>query len=400
MVYTTASGQQDARPYENITNSITIADLKRAIPAHCFQPSYSRSLFYLFRDYFVVAILASSAWLYIPRLPYTIARYIAWIIYGYMQGLVYTGLWVQAHECGHGAFSPSRILNDTIGLLTHSFLLVPYYGWRSTHHRHHLYANNLAKDHNYVPPVLTEYLSARNIETIDELTQDAPFSTLLRLLIHQALGLLIYFLTNMTASRGSYIRAPSNHFLGNSHIYPYSSIFHGSEAPFILLSDIGILTMLYLLWKLTSSIGLSMVAFLYIHPYVWCNHWIVGITYLHHTDPKLPKYSSTSWTFVRGTLATMDRRRGWVGKHFLHNIADYHVVHHLFPRIPHYHTPEATAAIAPLLGTNYHCTDQSFVSSLWASFSQCRWVEADESVASDKQVYWYKPGARTASEKQ
>lgn len=36
---------------------------------------------------------------------------------------------VQAHECGHQAFSESQSINDAVGLILHSCLLVPYYSW-------------------------------------------------------------------------------------------------------------------------------------------------------------------------------------------------------------------------------------------------------------------------------
>lgn len=35
----------------------------------------------------------------------------------------------QAHECGHQAFSESQAVNDAVGLILHSCLLVPYYSW-------------------------------------------------------------------------------------------------------------------------------------------------------------------------------------------------------------------------------------------------------------------------------
>lgn len=33
------------------------------------------------------------------------------------------------HECGHQAFSEYQWLNDAVGLVFHSILLVPYYSW-------------------------------------------------------------------------------------------------------------------------------------------------------------------------------------------------------------------------------------------------------------------------------
>jgi omega-6 fatty acid desaturase (delta-12 desaturase) len=48
-----------------------------------------------------------------------------------------TGLWVLAHECGHGAFSPSRTFNNVVGWVLHSALLVPYFSWQLSHSKHH-----------------------------------------------------------------------------------------------------------------------------------------------------------------------------------------------------------------------------------------------------------------------
>ena len=73
---------------------VTVDDLKKAIPGHCFKPSYLTSFFYLFRDFVVVTTFGWIAWTYIPHIEYAIARSAAWVFYGYMQGLAFTGLWV------------------------------------------------------------------------------------------------------------------------------------------------------------------------------------------------------------------------------------------------------------------------------------------------------------------
>lgn len=79
---------------KGVKKMVTIDDLKRAIPAYCFQPSYIKSLFFLFRDLIVISTIGAAAWFYIPEIQYTPARYVAWIFYGYMQGLAFTGFWV------------------------------------------------------------------------------------------------------------------------------------------------------------------------------------------------------------------------------------------------------------------------------------------------------------------
>jgi bifunctional Delta-12/omega-3 fatty acid desaturase len=101
------------------------------------------------------------------------------------------------------------------------------------------------------------------------------------------------------------------------------------------------------------------------------------ITYLHHTHPQVPKYDASSWTFIRGATATIDRDFGIIGRHFFHNISTDHVTHHLFSKIPHYYAPTATAAIAPLLGKQYHGRSTFTYNDLMVSFSKCQWVEED-----------------------
>jgi len=62
-------------------------------------------------------------------------------------------LWVVAHECGHGAFSDYEIVNDTVGWVAHSFLLVPYFSWKITHAKHHSKTANIDSDAVFVPRI-------------------------------------------------------------------------------------------------------------------------------------------------------------------------------------------------------------------------------------------------------
>lgn len=43
----------------------------------------------------------------------------AWIAYAVACGTAATGAWVVAHECGHGAFSNNRKLQDAVGFVLH-----------------------------------------------------------------------------------------------------------------------------------------------------------------------------------------------------------------------------------------------------------------------------------------
>jgi hypothetical protein len=53
-----------------------------------------------------------------------------WPLYWLVQGTMMWAVFVVGHDCGHGSFSDSRTLNDAVGHLLHSLILVPYHGWR------------------------------------------------------------------------------------------------------------------------------------------------------------------------------------------------------------------------------------------------------------------------------
>jgi fatty acid desaturase len=304
------------------------------------------------RDIAMAAGVMVIGYTFIPKIENLALRSLAWLAYGYLEGLIMTGLWVSfllreerlisgilipfqvlGHECGHSAFSPSEFLNHIAGFIFHSFLLTPYFSWRSTHRRHHIYANNLMKDQNFVPPDRNEYVLrlSSSMLHIHGLFEDAPLYTLSRIMLQQLLGWQWYLLTGITGAKGCLARPPSRFALGNSHFSPSSSLFRADEWDVILLSDLGIGFMVLVLWYASHKYGWQVTLLLYFQPYLWVNHWIVAITYLHHTHPDVPKYDNEAWTFIKGATATVDREIGWGAKFFMHNVAEYHVIHHIFP---------------------------------------------------------------------
>lgn len=190
----------------------------------------------------------------------------------------------------------------------------------------------MALDHNYVPPRRAEYASSLLFDgtRLDELTEDSPIVTFLRIILQQVIGWPWYLIANITAAPSSLPKPPSMYPLGNSHFAPTGSLFRTEEASLILLSDLGLATTAFGLWFASSRLGSGMVALLYLQPYMWVNHWIVAITYLHHTHPTLPKFEPEAWTFMKGATATVDRDFGWIGKYIFHGIIEFHVIHHLF----------------------------------------------------------------------
>ncbi|KAJ5653853.1 hypothetical protein N7490_000856 [Penicillium lividum] len=354
--------------------------LKNAIPPGCFQPSLAISLLYLLRDISYCSTLIYCA-LKLDSISWPWVRFLAWMCYGFFQGCVGVGFWILAHECGHGAFSLYPWVNDMIGFTLHSALLVPYFSWKTTHARHHRYTSHMGKDTAFVPFTEVEYQDSFPFpflyRTIIQSTEDAPVVALAELLIHQLFGWPMYLLFNVSAGVDSLPSQNAGSSRDKSHFNPFGALFTPSQRLYVLLSDLGLVVSGCILVGLCTKFGVQQVFLLYFVPYLWVNHWIVSITYLHHTHPSVPHYGDKSWTFVRGSLSTIDRTTGLLGRHFFHDIIDFHVVHHLFPKIPFYRAEEATRAIQPLLGPHYNeQKGTSFIGSLFSTFCFCKFVSS------------------------
>ncbi|XP_042481415.1 delta(12)-fatty-acid desaturase FAD2-like [Macadamia integrifolia] len=348
----------------------TLGEIKRAIPPHCFRRSVLRSFSYVVYDLTIVSILYYIATTFFHRLP-THLSLVAWPIYWAIQGCVLTGIWVIAHECGHHAFSDYQWLDDTVGLILHSCLLVPYFSWKYSHRRHHSNTGSLERDEVFVPKPkssLAWYSKYLN----------NPLGRVLSLTITLTLGWPLYLAFNVSGRH--YDRFAC-------HYDPHGPIYSERERLQIYISDAGVLAVSYGLFRLVAAKGLAWVVCVYGVPLLIVNGFLVLITYLQHTHPALPHYDSSEWDWLRGALATMDRDYGLLNKVF-HNITDTHVAHHLFSTMPHYNAMEATKAIKPVLGEYYQFDGTPIYKALWREARECAYVEPDDATE-DKGVFWY-----------
>lgn len=349
-----------------------IKDILDAIPAHCYKRSYVKSFSYVFRDLFFIVLFGYLGAVYIPQIPFQSARFVAWALYTVVQGLFGTGLWVLAHECGHGAFSDSRAVNDTVGWILHSALLVPYHSWRITHSKHHKATNHLTRDMVFVPKDKERFFSLRGLEHNSE---DTPIRTLYGVLSQQLFGWILYLTTNVTGQP-----YPGRSKWVQNHYVPSSPLFDKKDYLNIVVSDIGIVATLSCIYLASKQFGFSTVFVMYIIPWMWVNHWLVHITYLQHTDPRLPHYSASEWNFARGASATIDRDFGFIGKHIFHDIIETHVLHHFVSRIPFYNGREGTEAISKVMGKHYIKDNSNFITSLYKVARACQFLEGDNGV--------------------
>ncbi|XP_039117738.1 delta(12)-acyl-lipid-desaturase [Dioscorea cayenensis subsp. rotundata] len=351
----------------------TLSQLKKSIPPHCFHRSILRSFSFVFHDLFISTILLLFALYIIPSIPFTPLRLAAWPLYWIIQGSILTGVWVIAHECGHHAFSDYSLLDDIVGLILHSFLMVPYFSWKYSHRRHHSNTGSLDRDEVFVPkpksqlPWFSKYLNN-------------PLGRFLSLFISLTLGWPLYLAFNVSGR-------PYPRFA--CHFDPYGPIYSDRERIQIFISDAGILTVSFFLYRLATSFSLLWLIRIYILPLLVVNAFLVLITYLQHTHPALPHYGTDEWDWLRGALATVDRDYGVLNKVF-HHITDTHVTHHLFSTMPHYHAMEATNAIKPLLGDYYRYDPTPVWRAMWREARECVFVEPESSASHpNKGVFWY-----------
>ncbi|KAM0417032.1 hypothetical protein ACHAPT_012998 [Fusarium lateritium] len=240
-----------------------------------------------------------------------------------------------------------------------------------------MFTGHMDKDMVFVPETRVDYFDRIRTAFVDpDQLEDVPVVQLIRLLLHQLLAWPLYLFSNISAGKGSLQKRSKNRFR-QSHFDPYSAIFRHSEALYIVLSDIGLGITIGALYIFLAKHSMVSLILLYGQPYLWVHHWLIAITYLHHTHEDVPHYTANGWTFTKGALATIDRDFGFIGRVFFHGIIERHVVHHLFPRIPFYHCDEATEAIKPLLGDLYQLDDRPFIKQLWRTFRQCKYVEED-----------------------
>lgn len=344
-----------------VTEEITLKEIRDSIPAHYFKQDTLRSCSYLLRDIVQVAVTAAvmvSALGWYPGL-----AFVLWPAYWYIQGMNFTALWVIAHECGHQAFSPSRSVNDTIGFILHSALLVPYHSWRISHGNHHKHTNHLEKDTVFVPEVVDKPLK--------EAVEESPLATLIGILLMWTIGWPLYLLFNSTGQKYS---RRTNHF------EPSSPLFRPADRLDVILSDVGILATLAAVSFASSYYGFANVFCWYGIPYLLTNIMLVTITYLQHTDTRVLHYSAKEWNFVRGALCTVDRDYSFLNA-WLHHITDSHVVHHLFSTMPFYNAIKATPLVKPVLGSRYMEDHDYVLRRLWQSWRNCRYLLSSEDVA-------------------
>eukprot|EP00668_Euglena_longa_P021372 GGOE01026608.1.p1 GENE.GGOE01026608.1~~GGOE01026608.1.p1 ORF type:complete len:1020 (+),score=210.66 GGOE01026608.1:409-3060(+) len=358
---------------------LTVRELRHAIPARLFKRSAWISMMHFAYDV-CLALATAAAVIYAWRNLGGWWMAIIWPIYWWYQGLNGTALWVLAHECGHGAFSDSKLLNDSVGFIIHSALLTPYFSWALTHAKHHRRTNNMSEGETWVPA------ATRNPDKPKIKFLKSHLGTCIRITIILTIGWYLYLFRNDTGSAKN---------RGQSHFNPNSKgLFRPADRPFVLLSDVGMIITLICLAAAVLKFGLLPVLLVYAIPQMITDMYLVSITFMQHTHMDLPHMDFPVWNWLNGALCTVDRSMGpWVDSK-LHHIVDSHVVHHLFHEMPFYGAKEATPYIAKYLtdkfGEGVYNSKNSSYLEFWKDFY---WATKEALVVvrePDAEIYHYK----------
>jgi len=362
-------------------------ELKAVIPKDCFVPETKTSMKYLS----VSVIGTTLCTLFGARMlsvfnPSRLMNLPFWTAYSAVTGTVAMGLWVLAHECGHGAFSKNKKIQDTVGYMLHSLFLVPYHSWQRSHAVHHQYTNHMELGETHVPEKCGKdddgpSLGHRTIfmNTFGKKTGVRLWGAL-QSTLHLLIGWPAYLMIGAT---GSPERGLTNHFLPNpltTPKQPRRELFPGKWKQKVLKSDIGVATVGAAAAALTWTKGMPLMMAIYGGPLIVVNAWLIIYTWLQHTDVDVPHFSHDDHSYVKGALHTIDRPYDkldpWGFIDFLHHkIGTTHVAHHFDSTIPHYKAEVATEAIKKAYPDMHLYDPTPIPQALWRVAKGCTGME-------------------------
>ena len=129
----------------NTTNTETLKSYAKAFRDHKYRSETNRSLFHFFK-FLVLVMVFFTAQYFLQQVAVNTFIYgaIALMI-AFFQGLTYLSLWLIGHDCGHNSFSNNQKLNQWVGSISTSFMLMNYENFRRSHNMHHSFVGNIEK---------------------------------------------------------------------------------------------------------------------------------------------------------------------------------------------------------------------------------------------------------------
>eukprot|EP00039_Didymoeca_costata_P024372 m.10121 g.10121 ORF g.10121 m.10121 type:complete len:381 (+) comp4203_c0_seq2:166-1308(+) len=320
----------------------SIGMIKDALPTKVFEKKLGTSLFYFALDFalFLLSLLCLRYVMGETRVPETTVQIAVMIMHWMVGGFYMWCLFVVGHDCGHGTFSTSTLINDICGHITHGFLLVPYYPWQTSHRRHHMFHNHVEKDysHPWYDAAMLESIE-KNGASLAKMYEDYPILRTMYAIIGWPLYLYAGF-------------QDGSHLIPDSQSRLWKAASQIEFVKGIVSSTVVVLYFALVFFAFCNADWVTMLIY-YLIPLGVFGWWIFTVTYLQHHGHTSLVYNDNNWSFVKAGFETIDRRYGFGIDELHHHISDGHVVHHLFStKIPHYNLPEATKSLTTYLSKN------------------------------------------------
>jgi omega-6 fatty acid desaturase (delta-12 desaturase) len=340
-------------------SGVTLSDLRRAIPRHCFTPVAWQSWLALAR---IVASLAAGIWA-LSCVPLTSGRDLLWQLpllapLWLYQGWVLVGLFLIGHDCGHGSFSRRRWVNTLVGWLAMTPLANSFHAWRLTHERHHAFTQLRGHDVDWAGYLVTRAeFDARRPPVITRAGYALPC------------GIFLWIAWN-TVRRAAMLHTM---FRAERLARQRRALFWSNLAMGVALA-----TLYGALWTFTGLAGAlkyhgipATVAMV--------TSWII-ITIQHANEHSL-WYGAAAWTPLHGqVVSTFDVRfPRWL--EYLWCDGNIHIPHHVAPAVPWYHLRTAADALRRTYPACYQ--EESF------SLAHVRWLWRTPFLAEARDARYY-----------
>ena len=299
---------------QTTNKDIGIEKLKRARPSECFNKDPYLGVQFIYFDF--------MCWATTVALYYSIENktFLIKTLYWLSSGFFMWCQFMNGHDCGHGSFSDSPFLNNVMGHISHTPLLVPFATWAESHRRHHMGHNHFVKDYSH--------------PFVDGPDDKYYFNVVECTGTYSLFGWFFYMIG--LPDGGHWIPIGGRIWNNDYNIYTHMHCIFSSVLVFNWFYFVLSLCN-YNFYTFMEWYGMSWMVF---------SWWITTVTYLQHHDNSPDDtvvYGDGSWTFMKGALQTVDRSYGSIIDKLTHNITNGHLVHHIFFRqIPHYHLEKAT----------------------------------------------------------
>jgi omega-6 fatty acid desaturase (delta-12 desaturase) len=242
----------------------------------------------------------------------------------FMAGVALAEMFTLAHDATHNAFVKNRLLNLFFARLTMFFLLMSYSGWDEKHSRHH-------RGHN-----------VKNIDTDWPALSKAEYDALpwlskkMYALYRSRFGCLPYYLCDVWFKELIF-SVDSMRRTGKKWAYVRDGLI-------VLASMVAqILILTYMGKALSPDRGVGQILLLsWIFPFLVSCFFIGLASYLQHTHPNIPRYTSRDTEgFVEKTIRGTYRVVFPQPLQFFMLNVNEHAAHHLYPTVPVYNLKKA-----------------------------------------------------------